>query len=123
LKPRWRAFSLQAGEHRDRAFGLSSLTLSKLDSVFKRHVSIDAVVIYGSRAKGSYKRGSDIDLTIKGTLLSFSELMQIEDEIDDLYLPYQVDLSQYETLENTDLLEHIERVGVTVYSKEQNEGI
>jgi len=108
---------LKADGYTKQSFGLSSLTLSKLDSVFKNHASIEAVVIYGSRAKGSYKRGSDIDLTIKGTLLSFSELMQIEDEIDDLYLPYQVDLSQYEALENTDLLEHINRVGVAIYSK------
>ena len=60
-------------------------------------------------------------LTIKGTLLSFSELMQIEDEIDELYLPYQVDLSQYEALENTDLLDHINRMGVIIYSKEPKE--
>jgi len=109
---------LEAG-HRKQDFGLSSLTLNKLDSVFKDHASIEAVVIYGSRAKGCYKRGFDIDLTIKGALLSFSELMQVEDKIDDLYLPYQVDLSQYETLENTDLLDHIDRVGVIIYSKNQ----
>jgi len=111
---------LEAGGYTKQPFGLSSLTLSKLDSVFKDHASIEAVVIYGSRAKGSYKRESDIDLTIKGTLLSFSELMQVEDEIDDLYLPYQVDLSQYEALENTDLLDHINRVGVAIYSKKMN---
>ena len=112
---------MKADGHRTQAFGLSSLTLSKLDSVFKEHASIEAVVIYGSRAKGSYKGGSDIDLTIKGTLLSFSELMQIEDEIDDLYLPYQVDLSQYKTLDNSDLLDHINRVGAIIYTKEPKE--
>jgi len=111
---------LEAG-HKRQAFGLASLTLSKLGSVFKDHTSIEAVVIYGSRAKGNYKRGSDIDLTIKGALLSFSELMQVEDEIDNLYLPYQVDLSQYETLENTDLLDHINQLGVIIYSKEPKE--
>jgi len=63
--------------------------------------------------------GAAIDLKTKGRLLSFSELMQIEDEVDNLCLPYQVDLSQYETLENTDLLEHIDWVGVAIYSKEQ----
>jgi len=112
---------LKVDGHRQQAFGLSSLTLNKLDSVFKDHTSIEAVVLYGSRAKGCYKRGSDIDLTIKGTLLSFSELMQLEDEIDELYLPYQVDLSQYEALENTDLLDHINQLGVIIYSKEPKE--
>jgi len=47
--------------------------------------------------------------------------MQIENEIDELYLPYQVDLSQYEALENTDLLGHINRLGVTIYTKEPKE--
>ena len=108
---------MEANEHIKQEFGLSSLTLSKLDSVFHKHAPIEAVLIYGSRAKGNYKRGSDIDLTIKGALLSFSELMQIEDEIDDLYLPYQVDLSQYETIENSDLLDHINRVSITIYQR------
>ncbi|MBV1916155.1 MAG: nucleotidyltransferase domain-containing protein [Pseudomonadales bacterium] len=110
---------METSTHKKQILGLTSLTLSKLDSVFHKHSSIEAVLIYGSRAKGNYKRGSDIDLTIKGALLSFSELMQIEDEIDDLYLPYQVDLSQYEAIENSDLLDHINRVGVTIYSNGQ----
>jgi len=108
---------LSASGDEKQALGLSSLTLAKLVSVFEMHSSIESVLIYGSRAKGTYKHGSDIDITIKGALLSFSELMQVEDEIDDLYLPYQVDLSQYEALENGDLLDHINRVGVTLYSK------
>jgi len=98
---------------------LSALTLDKLRSVFDRYSAIESVVIYGSRAKGNYKRGSDIDLTIKGELLSFSELMQVEGDIDDLYLPYQVDLSQYAALENPDLRDHINRIGITTYNKSQ----
>jgi predicted nucleotidyltransferase len=93
------------------------VTLEKLASVFQKHSAIDSVIIYGSRAKGTYKEGSDIDLTIKGSALSFFELMKIEDQIDDLYLPYGVDLSQYEQLTNSDLMDHIDRVGVVIYSK------
>jgi len=98
---------------------LSQLTLNKLCSVFQEHDAIESVVIYGSRAKGNYKIGSDIDLTIKGKLMPFLELMQVEDEIDDLYLPYLVDLSQYQQLKNMDLIEHIERVGVSIYEKQK----
>jgi len=97
--------------------GLSLLTLDKLCTVFQKHDAIESVFIYGSRAKGNYKVGSDIDLTIKGAVMPFSELMQIEDEIDDLYLPYMVDLSQYKQLKNIDLIEHIDRVAVSVYEK------
>lgn len=102
----------------ERAFGLSSTTLEKLNSEFAQHAAIDLVLIYGSRAKGNYRAGSDIDLTIKGGEISFAEFMQIEDQIDDLMLPYTVDLSQYRQLENVDLIAHIDRVGVAIYDKE-----
>ncbi len=99
-------------------FGLKRSTLNKLCSVFQRHDAIESVVLYGSRAKGTYKVGSDIDLTINGRLLPFLELMQIEGQIDDLYLPYMVDLSQYEKLTNSDLIEHIDRIGVNIYTRD-----
>ena len=104
-------------------FGLSSATLEKLNGVFAQHSAIDAVLIYGSRAKGNYRTGSDIDLTIKGDEIPFVEFMQIEDQIDDLMLPYTVDLSQYHQLENIDLIAHIDRVGVTIYTKNVNKKI
>ena len=104
-------------DNKKQVFGLTRITLDKLESIFHQHNSIESVIIYGSRAKGNYRVGSDIDLTIKGSILPFSELMQIEDQIDDLYLPYSVDLSQYEKLKNTDLIDHINRVGVIIYTK------
>lgn len=99
-------------------FGLPPATLDKLSSVFARHNAIDAVLIYGSRAKGNYRAGSDIDLTLKGREIAFAEFMQIEDQIDDLMLPYTVDLSQYRQLENADLIAHIDRVGVEIYARD-----
>jgi predicted nucleotidyltransferase len=98
--------------------GLSQTTLDKLNSVFKHHSAIASVLIYGSRAKGNYRPGSDIDLTIKGSALEFAELRQIEDQIDDLFLPYKVDLSQYAQLTNADLTAHIDRVGVVIYNRD-----
>lgn len=97
--------------------GLSSATLDKLLSVFKNHAAIEQVVIFGSRAKGNYRHGSDIDLAIKGRKITFSQLMQLENEIDDLNMPYTVDLLQYEQLGNQELLAHIERVGIVIYDK------
>lgn len=98
-------------------FGLPPATLEKLRSVFARHPTIEAVAVYGSRAKGNYRPGSDIDLTFKGGEISFAEFLQIEDQIDDLMLPYTVDLSQYSQLGNADLIEHIDRVGVEIYAR------
>lgn len=99
-------------------FGLPTATLEKLNRVFAQHSAIDTVLIYGSRAKGNYRSGSDIDLTIKGSEISFAEFMQIENQIDDLMLPYTVDLSQYKQLNNNELIGHIDRVGVKIYARD-----
>lgn len=61
----------------EHLFGLSPTTLDKLNSIFVQHPAIDSVLIYGSRAKGNYRPGSDIDLTIKGNEISFIEFMSI----------------------------------------------
>lgn len=100
-----------------QSFGLPAATLDQLNSVFARHDAIDSVLIYGSRAKGNYRHGSDIDLTIKSGEIPFAEFMQIEDQIDDLMLPYTVDLSQYRQIGNAELIAHIDRVGVAIYAR------
>lgn len=74
--------------------------------------------MYGSRAKGTYRAGSDIDLTLFGEALTYIQLDRIETEIDDLLLPYTVDLSLYTQIENTDLLDHIQRVGQVFYQRD-----
>lgn len=99
-------------------FGLSAETLEKLNSVFAQHIAIKTVVIYGSRAKGNYRTGSDIDLCIKGGEISFAEFMQIESQIDDLMLPYTVDLFKYNQIYNKELIEHIDRIGVVIYAND-----
>ncbi len=98
-------------------FGLPVATLDKLNSVFAQHGAIESVLIYGSRAKGNYRPGSDIDLTIKGSEIPFEEFMRIEDQIDNLMLPYSVDLSQYRQIGNEELIAHIDRVGVEIYAR------
>lgn len=98
-------------------FGLSLDKIQKIKSVFQSHPLIEKVVLYGSRAKGNYKPGSDIDLTISAPQMTLSELLKIENEIDDLLLPYKVDLSLIHNIDNQSLLDHIHRVGVPFYSK------
>ena len=92
-------------------FGLKPHTVSAIQSVFARHPEVKKAVLYGSRAKGTHRPGSDIDLTLFGVALTYTQLDRIETEIDDLLLPYTVDLSLYTQIDNADLLEHIQRVG------------
>ena len=105
----------------DTRFGLTEEILSKLKSVFAQYALLETVVIYGSRAKGNYKKGSDIDLTIIGDKLTFEDFLKIQTDIDDLLLPYKVDLSLFKQIANEALREHIMRCGVEIFKKNSTE--
>lgn len=98
-------------------FGLSPRALGLIRGVLDRHPGIDRAIVYGSRAKGNYRTGSDIDLTLDAPQLTFSELLRIDSELDDLMLPYSFDLSLLKQIENSALLGHIARVGKPLWSK------
>lgn len=102
----------------DMEFGLSHNTLQKIRQTLAQHPHIERAVIYGSRAKGNYKPGSDIDITlyaVQGLEIDYRELADLVDEIDELLLPYSVDLSLFTQIDNLELREHIERVGKVLY--------
>jgi len=99
-------------------FGLKQHTISAVQDVFTHYPEIKQAVLYGSRAKGTHRPGSDIDLTLFSETLSYGQLNRIETEIDDLLLPYTVDLSLYSQIDNTDLLDHIQRVGLVFYRRD-----
>ena len=92
--------------------GLELSVIEKIRGVFAGYPQIERVLLYGSRAKGDYRPGSDIDLTIVGDQLTMSELIQIENELDELLLPYKIDLSLLHKIESRELIDHIRRVGV-----------
>lgn len=68
---------------------------------------------------GNYRNGSDIDLVLEGTEINLSLLSRIETELDDLLLPYKIDLAIHHKIENPELLEHIQRVGVCFYERDE----
>jgi predicted nucleotidyltransferase len=95
--------------------GLNTATVEKLHSVFEKFPQIRKAILYGSRAKGSYKPGSDIDLCLVGSELSAKLCVDIEEQLDDLLLPYTIDLSVFDLLNHAELKAHIERVGIELY--------
>lgn len=97
--------------------GLSPTTVARIQGVLARHPEVDKAVLYGSRAKGTFRPGSDIDLTLCGRELDHTLLTRIDNELDDLLLPYQIDLSLMSSLTHPALLDHIRRVGVVLYDK------
>ena len=98
--------------------GLSESTVARIRGVLARFGEVEKAVLYGSRAMGNYRAGSDIDLTLHGPGLRFDQLGLIANALDDLLLPYTIDLSIFEQLGHTELREHIERVGKVFYERE-----
>ncbi len=102
-------------------FGLKDETIRKIREVFACYPDVERVLLYGSRAKGNFKPGSDIDLTMFGKTLTMRHLRDIAEALDNRLLPYTIDLSIFAQLEHRELREHIERVGQLFYSKPGSE--
>lgn len=98
-------------------FGLKEGELDRIRSVLAGYPTVEQVLVYGSRAKGTYRPGSDLDLVLVGAI-SHQELNEIETELDDLLLPYPLDVSVHSRIENPALLDHINRVGRQLYPAE-----
>jgi type I restriction enzyme S subunit len=98
-------------------YGLTETTVENICAVFAHFPEIEKAILYGSRAKGNFKTGSDIDLTICGEALTSDLRSTIASALDDLLLPYTIDLSVFNELNHAKLREHIERVGVLFYER------
>lgn len=92
-------------------FGLKEETIKAINDVFLSYPQIEKAVVFGSRAKGNYRDGSDIDICLFGNI-DFVLLQNIEISLDSLNLPYTIDLVVYENIQNDELKEHIDRVGM-----------
>lgn len=97
-------------------YGLKPHTIAAIQGVLSKHPEVESAVIYGSRATNTYRNGSDIDLTLNGEKLDLTLLQRIENELDDLFLPYKIDLSLHRQISNPELLNHIARVGKVFFS-------
>ena len=97
-------------------YGLTDNNLTQIKLVLKQFTEVEKAYLYGSRAKGNYKPSSDIDLVLKGQHLQLRQLSAISLQLDDLLLPYKFDIAIYHQIDNDDLIDHINRVGVDLYS-------
>ena len=101
-------------------YGLRVNHISEVQRIFYQCDKIDKVLIYGSRAKGNFKKGSYIDMTLLGDGLTLANsIYPVMGMIDDLLLPYLFDISIYSQITNPGLLDHIERVGKVFYDRSQ----
>ncbi len=96
------------------SYGIVQEHWDKILALFKKNPKIEAVILFGSRAKGNFKPGSDIDLALQGKGLTLSDFTPIQLAYEELYLPWKLDLVLYDSISHPDLVEHIQRVGVKV---------
>ena len=102
-------------------FGLSDKSIALIHSILEKYPEIESTVIYGFRAKGNFKEGSDIDLTLFGEDLNYDLKRKLSGDLDDSSSPYLFDISIFDKLNASDLEEHINRVGQIFYTKQQPE--
>ncbi len=98
-------------------FGLKPSVIERINAVLARTPAVERAVIYGSRAKGNYRAGSDIDLAVFGEALTEAVVLDISNRLDDLLLPWKIDLSWFQSIQNADLIDHIQRVGIECYRR------
>jgi len=99
-------------------YGLSAKTIQAVRGVFMRHPEIEEAILFGSRAKGNHRTGSDIDLVLRGANLTQRTLNRIYGELDDLPIPYGFSLVLAAEVTDPDILAHIQRVGVPFYERD-----
>ena len=98
--------------------GLQERDISKIIRASEELSEIEEVVIFGSRAKGNFKKASDIDLAVKGRSVTDTTIKSLSGQLnEEMPMPYFFDIVHYESISNSDLLDHIDRVGIVIYKR------
>ena len=99
-------------------YGLDISDIENILSAITQNEKVSEIVLFGSRAKGNYSNGSDIDLAIKGNSLVLNDVLEVSLELDKLNLPYKIDLVIFERIQEQALQEHIKRVGAVLFKRD-----
>lgn len=104
-------------EKKQSLFGLTEDIRNSLCRIFEKANAVDEVLIFGSRAKGTYTSGSDIDIVLKGKDVTFDTILTVMSAIENLELLYRTDVLNYNTIQDKDVLDHIDRIGQTLWKR------
>lgn len=100
-----------------RDHGLSQATLNRIAQTIARFPAVERAVLFGSRAKGAHKTGSDIDLALSGDALDWPDVGRLADELDDLLRPYRFSLIRHDASLDPEVAAHIARVGIPIFAR------
>ncbi len=102
------------------SLGLQQNDLKIIVSVLIQYTEVTEAFIFGSRAKGIFHNGSDVDIALKGENLNADIMSRISYEFnEETILPYKIDVLNYHTISNKELVDHIDRVGINFYQNKQ----
>lgn len=99
------------------SYGLEPEQIIAIKDTFATSTEVDQAILFGSRAKGNYKPGSDIDIALMGKKLNFNALITLYNKLEDLNLPNTFDLVIYDKIKEPELVNHINRVGVPIFTR------
>lgn len=103
--------------NKNQQYGLESAAFESIISVLSSNPKIREVILFGSRAKGTFHAGSDVDLALIGSALNLDDILNASIDIEKLNLPYKFDLVIYERIKESALVDHIKRVGVVLFER------
>lgn len=95
-------------------FGIKAVHWAKILGLLQANGKVTDILLFGSRAKGNFKPGSDIDLCLIGNQLDEQELLSLKTAVDSLDLPWEIDLIVFDLLSDEAVKEHIQRVGISL---------
>ena len=98
-------------------YGLEKNDVELIVNVLETNNKVSKALLFGSRAKGNFEPGSDIDIAIKGAALKLNDVIDLRIVFDELLLPYKFDIVIFNRISEPDLLDHIKRVGIELYTK------
>ena len=96
--------------------GLRQPDLDIVLSILDEFPNVKEAIIFGSRAKGNFRNGSDVDIALKGENINLEIVSTISYKLnEETILPYKFDVLDYQSINNSKLTEHINRKGISVY--------
>ena len=100
-------------------YGLLDRDLKYILEAVCKYLEIERVILFGSRAMGNYKKGSDVDIAIVGKNIDRKTVTRLSDDLNEEYpLPYFFDVVSYKDISNQELIKHIDSVGISIYTKD-----
>lgn len=96
--------------------GLYKIQIEKIQTIFSKYLEVENAILFGSRAKGNFRKNSDIDIALKGDI-SLSIRNKIFNDLEELNLYCDVDLVVFDKIDNQELIKHIERVGISLFNR------